>query len=369
MDKGLMALIVLGQMFLLPSGPFTRPIVQRAPEPRQTQASDFQIKLEAELVNVNVTVTDEQGRAVGHLTKEDFLLFEDDARQAVLFFRTDYDTPLSVGILLDTSTSMQDKMAEAKSALIHFTELIHPEDEVFLIAFHTLPELAQDFTPEREAFAQAAARLEAHGYTSLYDALILGLKKIRAGRHDKKVLLLITDGKDTSSAASFSEALREAEKSNVLIYGLGIGSKKKVQSQSPVPGERKTLAEILSGRTAQPVRPSSSNQRPETRNQTKDAHRASDMGRRLSDPLMWPLLAFAEVSGGRACPVESVQQGGENALDKVCSEIASELRLQYSLGYAPTNKKKDGAWRRIRVETVNPTYRVRARAGYYASKE
>ena len=83
---------------------------------------------------------------------------------------------------------------------------------------------------------------------------------------------------------------------------------------------------------------------------------------------MWPLLAFADVSGGRACPVEDARQGGENTLDQVCSEIASELRLQYSLGYAPANRKKDGSWRRIRVETINPMFRVRARAGYYAPK-
>jgi VWFA-related protein len=172
---------------------------------------------------VTITVTDREGSYITGLRKDDLRLSENGVPQEILSLTPDQYTPMSIGILLDTSGSMIDKLAEAEDGLRHFVNTLQPEDDVFLFEFNKTPRLVQDFTSDRAALIQALGTLRANGTTALYDVAAAATRKIRNGRHRKKVLLLITDGNDTASRLSLGQVMELAKRSDVLIYSLGIG--------------------------------------------------------------------------------------------------------------------------------------------------
>jgi len=153
-----------------------------------------QISVDVRLVNVIATVTDDRGRYVGNLAAEDFFIEEDGRPQKVSHFSQDNDVPISVGVLLDTSGSMERKLRTAVDAVDRFADRIHKDDEIFLMTFANEPILRQDFTNDRNKLFHSMHKMLPTGGTALYDALSEGLAKIRLGRHDKRAILLITDG-------------------------------------------------------------------------------------------------------------------------------------------------------------------------------
>ena len=161
-----------------------------------------QVRVEVRLVNVVATVTDARGRYIPNLTAGDFILEEDGTPQPITHFSQDRDLPVSVGIALDTSGSMDRKIRTAVDAVARFTRRIHENDEIFLITFSGQPVLRQDFTADREKLEQALRHLNATGGTALYDALAEDLVKIRSGHHNKGAMLVITDGQDSASTAT-----------------------------------------------------------------------------------------------------------------------------------------------------------------------
>lgn len=291
------------------------------------QGQNETIKLGTDLVTLTATVFDEKGRAVANLKKEDFTIFEDNVRQELAFFANDEQIPVSIGILFDTSGSMVDKMDDVQDAVKHFIETTKKSDEIFLMRFSKDVSLVSDFTDQKPKLYRAVESLDANGSTALYDALYEGLQKVAQGKHKKKAVLLITDGNDTASDVSFREAVEMAKKAEVLIYCLGIGH-----------GERGSFGH-LQGRD-------------------KDA---VDIN---------VLRSFSDATGGRSYLIEGEHKiGGEDQIDKVVLEVGSELRRQYSLGYYPLNKKKDGSYRSIKVQVAKQGASVRTRRGYYAAQE
>ncbi len=289
------------------------------------QKQDETIKLGTELVTLTATVFDERGRSVANLKKEDFTIFEDNVRQELSFFANDEQIPVSIGIIFDTSGSMVDKMDGVQDAVKHFIETTKKSDEIFLMRFSRDVSLVSDFTDQKTKLYKAVESLEANGSTALYDAVYEGLQKVAQGKHKKKAVLLITDGNDTASDASFREVVEMAKKAEVLIYCLGIGH-----------GERGSFGH-LSGRDKDEV----------------------DIN---------VLKSFSDATGGRSYLIEGEHTvGGEDQVDKVVLEVGSELRRQYSLGYYPTNKKKDGSYRAIRIQLVKPGFTARTRKGYWAA--
>src|SRR5215510_4363085 len=144
-----------------------------------------QVRVDVRLVNVVATVIDSRGRSIPNLKMDDFILEEDGKAQQITHFSQDQNVPVSVGILLDTSGSMDRKMRTAVEAVDRFSRRIQPNDEIFLITFSGRALLRQDFTDDREKISQALRHLNATGGTALYDALIDGLTKIQSGRHGK----------------------------------------------------------------------------------------------------------------------------------------------------------------------------------------
>src|SRR5499427_7050511 len=145
-----------------------------------------QVRVDVRLVNVVATVVDSRGRSIPNLKVDDFVLEEDGKPQEITHFTQDQNVPVSVGILLDTSGSMDRKIRTALESVERFSRRIHPNDEIFLITFSGRPVLRQDFTDDRDKLSQALHHVNATGGTALYDALREGLAKIHTGRHSKR---------------------------------------------------------------------------------------------------------------------------------------------------------------------------------------
>lgn len=285
------------------------------------------IKVDVSLVNITATVTDHDGRAVAGLNQQDFQVYEDGVAQDMSVFHNDDRVPVSVGILFDTSGSMVDKIDEVQDAVIHFIDTTNPEDDIFLLQFNSYISLVEDFTDDRQRLRRAVGRLLPGGSTALYEAIVEGLQHLQAGKYKKKALLLITDGNDTSSQISLREAVATARQSEAIIYALGIGHGEK-GSFGHLEGIFKDTVDV-------------------------DA-----------------LLAVTDATGGRTFMLQGAhKRGGVDQIDKACQEAGNELRFQYTLGYYPKNKARDGTYRHVKITTKNPNYVVRTRAGYFAPKD
>jgi Ca-activated chloride channel family protein len=296
-----------------------------------------QVRVDVRLVNVVATVTNGRGQYVPNLTQDDFTLEEDGKTQQIAHFSQDRNVPVSVGILLDTSASMDRKIRTAVEAVDRFIRRIHQDDEIFLMTFAGQPVLRQDFTDDRDKLSQSLRRIFPTGGTALYDAVADSVTKIHASHHDKRAILVITDGQDTASAAKLEEVLQSIRKSDVLVYPIGISPLTYAKGPDrspwgwPLPG-------LLAGKAG-----------------SQNKHDEVDMN---------VLRAFAEHSGGRAFLLAETFVGRGTQIEKILDAIADELRSQYTLGYyAPS--PDDGHYHSIRIRTRTGDS-VRARRGYIA---
>jgi VWFA-related protein len=266
-----------------------------------------------------------------------------------------------------------------------FLRGVHRDDDIFLMTFSNRPDLQQDFTSDRERLARALRRVSVGGGTALYDALELSLRKIKHGIQDKKAILLITDGQDTSSETTFDETLSAVRESELLVYSLGISpSRGALTERTPYPGGGPTGPDP-NGRTGPngrrgpttggsigipfpipipgipgggrvpgrfPAFPS-----PQRRTGVQIGEDTVDMQ---------VLNAFSDASGGKAFLLSgnwADNRGSE--IEDALDEIASELRNQYSIGYYPPHDLKDGKWHRIEIRAKNKRYHVRAKRDYF----
>jgi len=342
-----------------------------------------QLKVDVGLINVVATVTDEGGQYVSDLTVDDFILIEDGQSQRISHLTQSNDLPVSVGITLDSSGSMERKITTATKAVERFIRTIHEDDDIFLLTFSDRPVLRQDFTDDREKLSLALRRVTVGGGTALYDALEESLRKIKKGGHDKKAILLLTDGEDTSSMIGFDEALLGVRESEMLVYCVGISPGNMTMSEQPPiftgggrtgptqgppvpprnpPGRGGTIQipiPGLPGGIPIPIprrRPFSYQRTPGGGNPT--------INRDSVDMVV--LNSFADASGGKAWLLSgNWTEGRGNQVEAILDQIAADLRNQYSIGYYPTHSLQDGKWHRIEVKTKNPKYRVRARKEYF----
>ena len=323
-----------------------------------THAQDgFRFKSGVDLINVTATVSDEDGRFVPSLTKDDFSIFENGRRQEISHFSSER-TPVSLGIALDASGSMTpDKMAAARSAIDRFIyDLLGRDDELFFLEFASYARLTQDWTTDRGAISRAVGRVDPVGGTALYDAIARALPVAAAGRHKKKAVLVISDGNDTSSSISVQLLRQRIRDSEVLVYALGVDGTVRTEStrrqqppiglpvpnpfprqrpRGPIPG---LPPPIIGGGSGGPwSRPNGERVNPEA------------------------LREVTDETGGRT---EIVRGFGD--LQAATARLADELSKQYSLGYSST-EERDGRWHPIRVEVRDRRFTVRARRGYMAS--
>src|SRR5215471_2540448 len=231
------------------------------------------LSVDVDLVLLNATVTDSRNRHVTGLTKESFQVWEDKIEQEIQYFSSE-NVPLSVGIIFDTSGSMQNKLTDARTAASTFLRMGEKEDEYFLVEF------SNDITKLQNRLLLTRA----YGMTSLYDAMYLGLERLGHGSNARKALLLITDGEDNHSRYSFFDVKEFAKEHDVQIYAIGI-----VDESAQGTGY-------------------------------------SGAGRILLEEL-------ANLTGGRAFFPYSIHE-----LEKICAAISVDLKNQYVLGYRPSNR-------------------------------
>ena len=298
-----------------------------SPTPPTVQKKDESevIRVDTQLVTLTATVTDKNGRYRTDLKQKDFTVYEDGAKQEISYFNTGDRVPISLGIVFDTSGSMDDKIEGVRDAVTHFVKNVSPNDEIFLVQFSDDAEIVQDFTDDRKKILRAVDSLNPRGSTALYDAVALGLQKLAQGKNKKRALLLLTDGNDTASSMDLQTALALAKKSEVIIYALGIGH-----------GEKGNV-------------------------------HLGIFDSQIKDTVdMRVLRSFADATGGNAYYLEEAHEGGRDRVDEAAEEVAAELKQQYTLGYYPTNQKKDGGFRQIVVEVSDKSLRVRTKRGYYS---
>jgi VWFA-related protein len=318
---------------------------------------NFKFKSGVDLVNVTATVTNEDGRFVPGLRREDFSVYEDGRLQEVSHFSSDR-VPVSLGILLDASGSMTpDKMSAARAAIDRLIyELLDKDDELFFVEFATRAEMAQGWTKDRQLISRAVKRVEASGGTAIYDAVDKAIPTAQAGTNRKKALLVISDGNDTNSNISASALRQRIRESEVLVYALGIdGSRSRtfepdrppVQLPIPIPlpfpGSRRPQRFPPIGGSGGGIGGSSTSGSP---------------GDRVNADA---LRFITDDTGGRT---EIVR--GSSGLGPATERIADELSKQYYLGYV-SPAERDGRWHSIRVEVRDRRLTVRARRGYTAS--
>src|SRR5271156_4239224 len=261
---------------------------------------------------VTVTVTEPSGTYVTGLQKSDFKLYMDGQQRPIEFFRQDLNTPVSVGILVDTSGSMTPKIPQARAAIAQFLRDLNDKDDVFLFAFSSHPFLLQPFTINHDLVMRLLALLHAYGQTALFDVIMEGLQMVQRGRYDKKALLVVTDGMDNTSASTVNDVVAQARRMGVLVYSIGIGD--------PNGGSGGVSVSIgpfvLGGDDSEHV----------------DAE---------------TLHTLSTETGAKTYIIREAGDG--EALRKACENISLELREQYTIGFLAPDPSA-GGYRSLRVD-------------------
>ena len=297
----------LSLLALLATVPALAQVPQRTPT--------FEVGIE--VINLNLSVTDNRSRYVTDLLAKDFAVFEDGIRQELSLF-THENLPISMAVLIDSSASMDEKLATAQAAATRFVRTLRPEDAAEIIQFNDRATVLQDFTADHTALEAAIRRTVAAGPTALHNALYIALKELgkqkKAGQLRRLAIVLLTDGEDTASLVTDEQVLELARKTEINIYAI----------------------RLATDRAADRLRPSFS--------------QAS-----------YVLTALSRETGGQVFFPTSL-----NELETVYDRIAEELRTQYSVGYVSSNRRQDGKWRRIVVRVPErESITVRHKLGYY----
>jgi VWFA-related protein len=312
----------------------------------------FRFKSGVDLVNVTATVTNENGRFVSGLQREDFSVYEDGRRQEVSHFSSDR-VPVSLGIVLDASGSMtSDKMSAARAAIDRLIyDLLDKDDELFFVEFATRASITQGWTKDRALISKAVKNVDAIGATAIYDAVATAIPVAQSGTNRKKALLVISDGNDTNSSTGPGELRQRIRESDVLVYALGIDGTPSRRFEPPVQIPSPIPFPFPGGRRPQP-------RFPPIGGGSGGGTWTSAPGDRVNADA---LRLITDDTGGRT---EIVR--GSDGLGPATARIADELSKQYYLGYISTTER-DGKWHAIRVEVRDRRLTVRARRGYTAS--
>jgi Ca-activated chloride channel homolog len=243
------------------------------------------------------------------LPQSAFKIYENDRLQEMKVFKRE-DAPVSLGLIIDSSGSMQPKRMQIAAAALTLVRASNPEDEVFIMTFNDKPALVQDFTHDIHQL-ESALKFETGGATAMRDALLLGVDHLkRLAANEKKVLLVVTDGEDNSSFEELNRLVRVAQQRDILIYAIGLLSEESERSAARAKKDLDSLTLATGGEVFYP--------------------------RELSE------------------------------VDEIARHVARDLRNQYTIAYSPADEKQDSTYRRIRIDVNWPGAVVKARTGYFA---
>lgn len=299
--------------------PPAKPAVPEGPPPAEGKAAlhargGERIRVDVNLVLIPLTVTDPMNRLVTGLEKNEFFLYENNAQQEIKSFASE-DAPVSIGIIMDLSGSMTNKVVRARESIIEFLRTSNPQDEFFIIGFNDRPELIEDFTSSIDDIEARLQTVHPGHRTALLDAIYYGVNKMKQARYQRKAILIVSDGGDNRSRYTENEVKNLVRESDTELFAIGIF----------------------------------------------DAYAATTEER--NGPLL--LHDMTEETGGQLFRVDDISD-----MTDIATKISAELRNQYVLGYKPSNTKRDGKWRKVKVKLVPPPglppLTVHARSGYYA---
>lgn len=297
------------------------------PKPDAQEPKGETIRINSDLVTVVTSVGGASSTQAGALQREDFEVLEDGVPQEILNFARDADAPLRMVMLFDTSSSVAQRIAfERRAAGRFFERIMRPGDQAALFSVATEVVVLQDFTGKVPLLVNATRQLQAKGATSLYDGIFLAADYLRPspGRH---IIVIVSDGGDTTSAKDLKQALAEAQLGNAVIFAVFTGSLSPSQNVRDLAAER-ALATLT-----------------------------AETGGEVFSP--------KQLIGVHEGEIDDLSL---NYLDVSFTKLAEQLRTQYTLGFYSTNEAHDGRFRKITVKIKKPGYTARARSGYYAPK-
>lgn len=280
------------------------------------QEQDPVFRSDTRLVVLHATVVDKDGKLLPDLPREAFTVYENNVVQPLRIFRRE-DVPVSMGLIIDNSGSMRDKRTKVSQAALALVKASNRQDEVFIVNFNDEAFLDVPFTSDIKKMEEGLTRIDSRGGTAMRDAITMSMDYLKEkGKKDKKVLLVVTDGDDTSSSPNntIEKLVAKAQQSELLIYSIGLLSE-------------------------------------EDRRAAKRAERA--------------LKGLTSATGGLAYFPKDVSN-----VEEIASQVAHEIRNQYILAYSPSEQNLDGTYRQIRVAVKGPGRPMaRTRSGYYATKD
>ena len=293
-----------------------------APQAPPTDPQDprYRLNVNVELVNVVATVLDEQGKYMDGLKLEDFQVFEDGEEQKISFFSHDLRVPISVGVLVDSSGSMRHKLQQALQTVREIALSLSPQDEMFVVSFNSDVEMRRHFTSNMQDVQRSLRDIKAGGETAAYDAIQTAMEEMKNAKHNKKILLLVTDGFDTKSHISSAQVEDLLKRSEVLVYAIGIDD----DDEDPLV-LRRTRYHIYH----------------------------------------YMLGRLTGISGGRFYRLFT---GRNYALNTLAQVLLEELHQQYTLSYYPTSLPDKNAWRQVDVKVRKSGSQIRHRLGYYTNE-
>jgi len=269
------------------------------------------ISVDSSLVLLNAAILDASGKHVSGLQQKHFKILENGAPQEISFFSSE-ETPFAAVLLLDTSGSMEERVSMARSAAIRFLDGLRPDDSAAIYRFDSKVSLVQEFSGSRDII-EKIFDLKADGMTALNDAIVKAANDLSKRPEKRRAVVVLSDGEDTISRHSASKALKAALDADVAIYTIDMAT---VNTS----GKQRMQNQVV-------------------------------------------LRNFAEKTGGRF-----VSTPGGVAMRDAFKNIVDELGVQYTLGYQPSNLKKDGKWRAIELLVSRPSLTIRTRKGYTAKK-
>jgi VWFA-related protein len=322
----------------------SKPPTPQSPQKQEEQEIDPDdvISVNTTEVLLPVTVRDRTGLLVTNLTRADFRIFEDGIQQSLsdLSLR---QVPVDVALIVDASSSVADNLEDFRVAAAGFAEHLADDDRVSLIQFDDRVVLLQDWTRSLVQLRRALRRIIPGMFTRFHDAMLLASRDQAPRGNARHAIIVLTDGIDSGRGTTFDVALRAALQSQTAVYVISNTQIERTRKQDE-------LARLLSA---------SESALRFNRLRIDDLR----LGIGALDQSELQLEQLTAATGGRLYKPATFRD-----LEKTYAEVADELRHQYALYYSPLNTKRDGEFRKVRVETLSPSHRVSARIGYYSPK-
>jgi VWFA-related protein len=332
-----------------------------AQEKSKSDGQEGTIRISTDLVSIDVAVIERAAtKGALPLKAEDFVIYEDGVRQQLSSFSTT-EVPFNLVLLIDTSGSTREDLDLIRHAARRFLKQLRPQDRVAVVAFHEQVELLAELTSDRVKIEDALDKLPPGSGSSVYDAIQLSLDEVLKKIEGRKAIIALTDGVDSFGYNTWEELLPQIEQAGAGLYFLEwdteafaeAGMLRDCNDDLHFKFSRKQLKKYYDAARVTGIRPDNHCLLPK--------EERKKINHFLYEAARSEMQAMAEKTGGLVYPVKNLEQ-----LDPAYARLAAELRTQYSIAYYPTNDKRDGTWRKLRVEIKRQGWKVKTRPGYRA---